>query len=853
MINDAVFRRIGVVGGREENDEELLRAFIETGDENAFTAIVRRHGPLVHRVCRSALRHREDAEDAFQGTFLVLARKATSIAKGQSLLSWLHGVAYRLTTEMKRNAARRRIHMTQVKAMPRRASSEPAEELCWLEVEAALHEEIELLPAKYRDAFILCCMGDLSRADAARRLGIPEGTLSSRLAYARKRLHDWLALRGISLATVLGLVRISQRAWAAVRPPLLLSAVNIAMSQLGKRAGTAGEGAARLLPMIEGVERSMSGSNLTATMASLVTAGLIAAGLGGLADPSVARFTEPIQPQPALTGAKQPPTNPARNGEAKSITVQGTVWGPDGKTVSGAKLYLGHFGPKDEITVTESAKSDANGQFQFTFARGLLSKSRPDSRVADFPPGAYRSLEPQLRDEVNPHVTPVGQVMAVADGLGCDWIRMNLEGESRELTFRLVKDVPISGRILNKDGEPVVGAKLSLNSLNSYTDFKKAMGQFSKSNSFPLGEKRWGGPLPGQARVITTGKDGAFRAAGFGAGRLASLHLEGPDIATTDLQLVTRNGDDLVGPEKITIGEGGGAEAGTEIAIEPNRVYGATFRYRVTPSRVIRGVISDKETGKPLAGALVRVGPDKREMMAAYTDKNGRYEVQGCRKSSSYEIAAQPADAGLYFTMFSSGIPETPGLAPMTINLELPRGTPVRGKVVDERTGKPLPGARVLYYPFWNYKGVKQLYGGLDRASAQSVAIAGPDGSYAVAALPGEGFLCTVAPDFKNRGKDSRSLVYKQYDLSDKELNDYLDKYKLPSSGPLGSSRRITGNDLDLLNYIASSDEGGFEMAINFVNNVTLIYPGENDKELKLDVKLNPVGDKKVPDAKKDK
>jgi hypothetical protein len=541
--------------------------------------------------------------------------------------------------------------------------------------------------------------------------------------------------------------------------------------------------------------------------------------------------------------------------------VKGKVLDPDGKAVAGAKLYLGHYGPKDEVALTEQAMSDSNGRFEFSFTKNLLSKARPDPVVADFPPGPTASFEPPPRDEADPHFTPVGQVMAVADGLGCDWARIDPKSETTELTLRLVKDVPINGRVLDKEGKPVGGAKLYLSSLNAYTneDLKKALAEFSKTNIFPFGERRWGGPLPGQARILTTGKDGAFRMTGLGGDRYVYLHIEGPGIESRDIQLITRAGGDLVGPDKFVLPEGatGSTPPGTEISIEPNRIYGATFRYLAAPSRVIRGVISDKETGKPLAGVLVGVGPNKglphgRGMLTTRTDQEGRYEVQGCPKSSSYVIAAQPADMGQYFTTLSSEIPDPPGLAPMTINLNLPCGIPIRGKVLDERTGKPLPGARVIYYPFMNSAGVTRMYDGFDHAQARSFAIAGPDGSYAVAGLTGEGFLCTVAPDFKNRGSDSRSKAYKLYELSDKELDDFIEKYKLPPNGPVGS-RRITGNGLDLLGFLASSDGGGFDVAVNFVNNVTFVHPDEKDKEVKLDVKLKPEGDEKAPDAKKGK
>ena len=137
----------------ERTDLQLLRAFAADNDQLAFAVLLRRHGPLVMRVCRHVLQQAQDAEDAFQATFLVLARKATSIRKGEALVSWLHGVAYRMAMNAKRNAARRRQHESRAKAA---APANPSWEVAWREVQLLLEEEIQRLPEKYRAPFLLC-------------------------------------------------------------------------------------------------------------------------------------------------------------------------------------------------------------------------------------------------------------------------------------------------------------------------------------------------------------------------------------------------------------------------------------------------------------------------------------------------------------------------------------------------------------------------------------------------------------------------------------------------------------------------------------------------------------------------
>src|SRR5262249_37175167 len=153
-----------LAAGENRSDRELLEAFAGRHDEDSFAVLVRRHGPLVLRVCRHLLHHEQDAEDVFQATFLVLAMKASSIRNADRLPGFLHGIAYRLAMRARRDAARRRAREARTPVPP----PTEAPNVSWQEVQAILEEEIERLPEKYRLPFLLCHVQGLSRAEAAR-------------------------------------------------------------------------------------------------------------------------------------------------------------------------------------------------------------------------------------------------------------------------------------------------------------------------------------------------------------------------------------------------------------------------------------------------------------------------------------------------------------------------------------------------------------------------------------------------------------------------------------------------------------------------------------------------------------
>jgi RNA polymerase sigma factor (sigma-70 family) len=202
----SVLENLRQVVAPEPEDGELLRTFLDGANQAAFEILVRRHGPMVLRLCRRFLGNVSDAEDAFQATFLLLARQARSIRNSRSLGSWLHGVAYRMASNIHRATSRRRRHEQ------RAVSSEPTDPVVSAscrEIQAVLEQEIEALPDSYREPFILCCLENLSSAEAANRLGLTEAAVRNRLTRARKRLRAQLARRGVSLVAALALVSLS--------------------------------------------------------------------------------------------------------------------------------------------------------------------------------------------------------------------------------------------------------------------------------------------------------------------------------------------------------------------------------------------------------------------------------------------------------------------------------------------------------------------------------------------------------------------------------------------------------------------------------------------------------------------
>ncbi len=213
---------------RELPDAQLLERFLLDREQDAFAALVSRHGPLVWGVCRRLTRQAHDAEDAFQAAFLTLARRAASIRRGESLGGWLYQVAYRIAMKAKKKDAQSQ--RRERRAAVREETAGP--DLAWRELQGMLDEELGRLPRKYREPFVLCCLEGRGRREAAAQLGWKEGTVSSRIAQARRLLQERLGKRGVTLSAALTAGELwRQSAYAALPLGLARRAIAVALGK----------------------------------------------------------------------------------------------------------------------------------------------------------------------------------------------------------------------------------------------------------------------------------------------------------------------------------------------------------------------------------------------------------------------------------------------------------------------------------------------------------------------------------------------------------------------------------------------------------------------------------------------
>ncbi|MEO8496932.1 MAG: sigma-70 family RNA polymerase sigma factor, partial [Planctomycetota bacterium] len=210
------------------SDEALLYAFATSRDDLAFAEVVTRHASLVMGVCRRVLGNEHDAEDAFQATFLVLARKASSLRNAKSLPAWLHKTAHRISLRARANRARRREQSLESEVMVEDHTT--LQRIATNHERSVLDEELNRLPDRLRMPLFLCCLEGKSREEAARQLGWSTGSLKGRLERARQLLRRRLILRGVSMSVAVALVMRSQTAaHAAVPPDLVASTVQAGM------------------------------------------------------------------------------------------------------------------------------------------------------------------------------------------------------------------------------------------------------------------------------------------------------------------------------------------------------------------------------------------------------------------------------------------------------------------------------------------------------------------------------------------------------------------------------------------------------------------------------------------------
>ena len=344
----------------EATDAELLERFAEARDEPAFAELVRRYGPLVWRVARTALGPGPDAEDAFQVTFLALARNVGAVRQPNALACWLHRTAFRAALRARRTA-RRTLPLPPGSRRP----DEPLGRLTAQELLAALDEEIQALPERLRAPLLLCCLEGLSQEEAAGRLGWSPGSVKGRLERARALLRRRLAARGFTVPVALaGLVVVGGVASAV--PPGLGETTLAAL-----RSGQLSPTVAKLITEVIAMNQSFT---LKAALAITMLAGglTLIAGLGQM------ESRPPLAPRVAVAEPDVPPKPAAKPaGEGRMLVFRDTkfLWiTPDGKEAGELPGHpdnrilnepvLSPDGKRVAFTVNEHPPTDADGNLR---------------------------------------------------------------------------------------------------------------------------------------------------------------------------------------------------------------------------------------------------------------------------------------------------------------------------------------------------------------------------------------------------------------------------------------------------------------------------------------------------------
>ena len=619
-------------------DGELLARYTTSNDGLAFAAIVARHGPMVAATCRAILHREHDVEDAFQATFLVLARKAGSVRAGDALGGWLHRVAYRLAVQANVELKRRRRRESDVSPMDIPAAPRPVLDL---DLRSVIHHEIDRLPERQRLPVVLCDLEGLSYEQAASRLHSTVPALRCQLSKARERLRARLTRRGVTASALAVAMASTTDASTSV-------AASWAEAAVGAATGGASSAAAGALAQT--ILRGMFTTKLKiATAAALAAAGIVSAGvIVGTAQPDDAK---PEMKAPATSRSSPATEDPVLREPTSNalIEVHGRVVDPDGRAVAGATVRTAHL--DREIKPTPKVTSDPDGRFfmrvpPWRAGTAATCATKPRRRV---PLG--RRHGPGVRSRL---------------GLGRPRAR-RLQGE---VTIRLVEDgPPIEGRIVDLEGRPIAGARVNAGQVWFARDGKLS-DWLARAEDGGVGGP-WQGldSLP-TTITATTGDDGRFRLSGIGHDRIAELVISGPTIATAQLYAVNREG-----PTIRTANPGATTRQQSRTTYHARRL-----EYVAAPTKPIQGIIRDKDTGRPIAG--VKLGGmvfDEystlwAEGVEATTDSQGRYRLTGLPKGPAYRLLLEPG-SGLPYTVATFRVPaESPALEPVNFDITLKRG-----------------------------------------------------------------------------------------------------------------------------------------------------------------------------------
>ena len=553
MVIDGMRRLFdgGTLAGR--GDGQLLEAFVARRDESAFAALVERHGPMVLATCRAVLRDPAAADDAFQATFLVLARKAGSVRGCDALGGWLHRVAYRAATQSARAAVRRRDE--ERKAAEMRARREVQEGRPPDDLRAVIHAEVERLPEALRLAVVLCDLEGMTRDRAAEELRWSPYAVRSRLERGRAKLRARLIGRGVAPSAGLLAAAIAAESAAAVPEALAASTVRAVL------AGVAGRLAGSSAAVLAGqVVRAMSLARLK-TAALMVVAVAVAGGSAGLMMIPAQKPGEGVMPDaflgvvPATGQGDAPARSPRRPGQARRSRREGGCPAARAPRAGSGRLWASKSSRTAGASSTRRARPSP-GRRSPCYSSGVRGSGNPPTgrwmerfRFTVKGDGNLRNARVIAEPEgfsPSPASEGFGYDLGVGQGASPD--------AGRDLTITLHEDRPIEGRVVDLEGRPVAGATVRAEFVyapppgGDLTPWLRAVAAHEASSDDMKYKymKRWslhdfranwvGGPRP----HATTDADGRFVLKGIGGERLADLKIEGPTIRSMDVHVITR-------------------------------------------------------------------------------------------------------------------------------------------------------------------------------------------------------------------------------------------------------------------------------------------------------------------------
>jgi RNA polymerase sigma factor (sigma-70 family) len=665
-----------------QTDAQLLKQFTLHQDQAAFAALVRRHGPLVLGVCRRILHNGHDAEDALQATCLVLARKARSIARPESVGSWLYQVAYRVAIRARARAASRQQHERQADRQP---LADPLAEVTGRELLALLDEELHQLPPCHRAPLVLCYLEGRTRDQAARQLGWSLRRLKHRLEQGRERLRARLAQRGVALPAILLAAGLGEGAAQAALPARLVNAtIEIALSGGSGTIGAVGVATAPVSALAESVLQTMTVPRLktAAVLLFAVSAAIVGAAVflhqapgkrGAGTDARNDGAKTPTRPNSAPTSK---PSKEGRQGITDKLPVTGRVLHSSGKPLAGAETALIGL-PRDasrqglwllDKKLLARVKTDAAGRFRLVVARKALA--------------TYERV----------------YVLAGAAGHGLVWQEVPPGAERPEVVVRLPEEKIIRGRLRDLQGQPAVGVLVRVAWLGNGGS---AEATEMRLGDLPKGSLLWPAPA-------ITDKDGKFVLRSLNPALHGYIFIESDKFA----------------PHYVAIK----ADAGKKLQ-EVNA--------GLAPAQLIEGVVTAADTGKPLAGARVSVNsdqnPDAPEAMGigvdGRADAHGRFRLNPPSGKLFTVRAAVAADEPYLEVHKTFKWPR--GAIRRQVNLVLARAVLIRGKVTELDSGKPVAGALV--------RDTKGLW-------TNPTATTRADGSFQIAVAPGQGHLLVKGP-----------------------------------------------------------------------------------------------------------